>query len=92
MFKTLPKDPLIFLQWNWAQLKPFANELESRHLSNSTLPEWMMDWSDLSRVLSECYARLWVATTQHTDDPEIQTELITSWMTFIHHGWQLTRF
>ncbi len=27
MFKTLPKDPHIFLQWNWAQLKPFADEL-----------------------------------------------------------------
>ena len=86
MFKTLPKDPQVFLQWNWTQLKPFADELESRHLSKSTLVEWMMDWSDLSRVLSECYARLWVATTQNTVDQEIQNRF-NHFLDEVHTPW-----
>jgi len=27
MFNTLPRDPHDFLQWNWAQLSPYADEL-----------------------------------------------------------------
>jgi len=36
-----------------------------------------MDWSDLSRVLSEMFARLWVATTQKHDRPEVQNRFNT---------------
>ena len=72
MFATLPKDPQVFIHWNWAQLKPFADDLLRRTLSATTLSDWIMDWSDLSRVLSEMYARLWVATTQNTVDAEVQ--------------------
>jgi oligoendopeptidase F len=86
MFKTLPKDPQVFLQWNWAQLKPFADELATRTLSNSTLSEWMKDWSDFSRVLSETYARLWVATTQNTADPEIQNRF-NIFLDEVHAQW-----
>src|SRR4030042_5181555 len=70
MFKTLPKDPQVFIQWDWAQIKPYADELVKCPLSSVTLSEWMRDWSDLSRMLSEMYARLWVATTLNTADPE----------------------
>ena len=77
MFKTLPKDPQVFIQWDWAQIKPYADELVKCPLSSVTLSEWMRDWSDLSRMLSEMYARLWVATTLNTADPEYKNRFNT---------------
>ena len=35
--------------------------LEKRPLSAANLDEWVMDWSDLNRMISEMFARLWVA-------------------------------
>ena len=72
MFQTLPKDPQVFMQWGWHQIKPYFEDLAKRPLSPVTLSEWMRDWSDLSRILSEMYARLWVATTCNTTDPGIK--------------------
>jgi len=69
MFQTLTKDPQVFMQWGWAQLHPYFDDLAKRSLSPAVLSEWMRDWSDLSRILSEMYARLWVATTCNTTDP-----------------------
>ena len=72
MFQTLPKDPQVFMQWGWHQIKPYFEDLAKRPLSPVTLSEWMRDWSDLSRILSEMYTRLWVATTCNTTDPGIK--------------------
>ena len=72
MFKTLSKDPQVFIHWDWAQIKPYADDLALRSLSPDTLPEWVMDWSDLNRMLAEIFARLWVATTLNTTDLEVK--------------------
>jgi oligoendopeptidase F len=77
MFKTLQRDPQVFIQWNWAQIKPLIDDLVTRPLSPVTLAEWMMDWSDLSRILSEMYTRLWVATTLNTADPDVKNHFNT---------------
>jgi oligoendopeptidase F len=70
MFTTLPRDPQVFIHWNWAQIKPFADDLLNRSLSPGDLDQWIMDWSDLNRLVSEMIARLWVATTVNTADQE----------------------
>jgi len=70
MFTTLPKDPQVFINWDWAQIKPYADNLAKRSLSPTSLDDWVMDWSDLNRMLSEIFARLWVATTQNTADQD----------------------
>jgi oligoendopeptidase F len=87
MFKTLPKDPQVFMNWNWAQLKIYADDLIDRPLSVESLSAWIRDWSDLSRILSEMHSRLWVATTQNTVDAEVQNrfnsfldEVYTQWL------------
>lgn len=77
MFKTLPKDPQEFIQWDWNKIKPFADELAQRPLTPATLDGWVMDWSDLSRMISEMYGRLWVDTTLYTSDPEIKNRFNT---------------
>jgi len=72
MPNTLPKDPAIFMQWDWTQLKPYADELANRLLIDSTLDAWMEDWSDLNRIISEMFGRLYVATTLDTADQQAQ--------------------
>ena len=68
MFTKLSKDPQVFIEWNWEQIKPFADDLEQRPLSSQNLAGWVMDWSDLRRLISEIYSRLRVATTVNTAD------------------------
>lgn len=77
MLTTLPNDPQEFMHWNWAQIKPFADDLAQRPLSPSSMADWVMDWSDLSRMLSEMESRLWVATTVNTADPEVKNAFNT---------------
>jgi oligoendopeptidase F len=71
MFTSLSKDPQEFMQLDWTRLKPYADDLLQRDLNASTLESWVMDWSDLSRIISEIYARLWVATTLDTSNPQV---------------------
>jgi oligoendopeptidase F len=68
MFITLPKDPQVFMHWNWNQFEPYIEDLSKRTLSSASLDGWVMDWSDLSRIISEMFARLLVATTLNTAD------------------------
>jgi oligoendopeptidase F len=77
MFKTLPKDSNEFMPWNWSQIKPYAQDLENRPLSAANLDEWVMDWSDLNRVISEMFVRLYVATTLHTSDLDVKERFNT---------------
>jgi oligoendopeptidase F len=56
------------MQWTWEKFQPYAEELATRPLSTATVDQWLMDWSDLSRILAEMYARLWVATTRDASD------------------------
>ena len=72
MPNALPKDPSVFMQWDWSEIKPYADDLVERPLTRSTLEAWVMDWSDLNRVVSEIYSRLIVATTQDTASKEAQ--------------------
>ena len=77
MFKTLPKDPAVFMHWSWNQINPFAGDLETRPITQANLDQWVMDWSDLNRLISEMFARLWVDTTLYTSDPEVKTRFNT---------------
>ena len=70
MFITLPKDYLQYRDWNWEQFKPYADDLVRRKITAENVLEWLTDWSDLSRVLSEMQCRLYVAITVDTTDKE----------------------
>ena len=66
MFTTLPKDPEQFIQWNWSQIRPYVDDLAAGQLTADNVEAWGMAWPDLNRMLSEIFARLWVATTLDT--------------------------
>ncbi len=68
MSTTLPSDPAVFMQWDWSQLKPFADGLLGQPLNADTLESWMLAWSDFNRILTEINSRLLVATTLDTAD------------------------
>ena len=72
MFRNIPRDPQEFLQWKWVQIKLLVDDLQNRSLSPESLDNWVMDWSDLNRLISEIQARLWVATTVNTTDTEVK--------------------
>ncbi len=72
MFKTLLKDPNELMQWKWSFIKPYADDLEKRLLTSASLEAWVMDWSDLNRIISEMLARFYVASTLYTSDPEVK--------------------
>jgi oligoendopeptidase F len=74
MFRNIPRDPQVFLQWKWVQIKPLVDDLQNRPLSPESLADWVMDWSDLNRLVSEIQARLWVATTVNTTDVEVKNQ------------------
>ena len=70
MFSTLPKVHTQFQSWTWEQFKPYADDLVKREVNASSVIAWLTDWSDLSRILSEIYQRLYVAITVDTTDPD----------------------
>lgn len=77
MFTTFPRDPQVFIHFDWTVLKPFTEDLAKRPLSSKNLKEWMQDWSDMCRVVSEIYARLWTATTLNTADQQAKLSFNT---------------
>ncbi len=87
MFTSLPKDPQDFMQWNWTQIKPFSDDLQKQVLSAASLEAWLMDWSDLSRILSEIGARLYTAITVNTSDQAIQ-QRYNAFLDEIFNPWQ----
>jgi oligoendopeptidase F len=72
MFNTLPKTAHPFMDWDWPQIEPYFQDLESRPLTPENAAGWLSDWSHLKLLLSETYSRLNVATTRDTTDQDAE--------------------
>jgi len=72
---TLPNTTLEFMNWSWSQIEPYYAELIARPLTEDTVETWLLDWTQLSRLLSETGNRLQIATTVNTEDKEAVTQL-----------------
>lgn len=68
MFAMLPKQTESVIDWDWSQYAPYAEDLLQRELNTDTLEAWLTDWSALTDLLDEVYARLEVARTVDTTD------------------------
>ncbi len=68
MFDRLPTLTQEFMDWSWAQIEPYYQDLESRPLAQFNLPGWLADWTRLNDLITEWYARLNVALTIDTSD------------------------
>jgi oligoendopeptidase F len=74
MFDTLPKTAQEFTDWKWAQVEPYFQDLENRELNAGNVNEWLADWTHLYDLISESFARLYVANTLDTTDEKIAAQ------------------
>ncbi|MFZ5879947.1 MAG: M3 family oligoendopeptidase [Chloroflexota bacterium] len=72
MFKDLPTTAEAILAMEWSDYETYFKELQARELTQASLDEWLLDWSAIADRLDEQYTRLFVATTQYTNDEEIE--------------------
>lgn len=69
-FNKLPTNSPAIISLTWADLEPYASELESRPLSATSVEQWLLDWTALTDRVSEMYSRLSLATTLNTADEQ----------------------
>jgi oligoendopeptidase F len=72
MLETLPTTQEQFMHWSWVELEPYYQELLARPFDAATVTDWLSDWSHLSDLASEIYARLNVAVTVDTADEQAE--------------------
>lgn len=70
--QPLPATVQEFMTWSWQDIQPYFTELVQRLLSVESLPDWLADWTRLSDLVNERYARLNVAVTVDTTDAEAE--------------------
>jgi len=77
MIADLPESADVFMEWSWSELEPVYADLHTRDLTADTVQSWLLDWSRLSRVVSEIGARLYVALTRDTTDQAAEQRYFT---------------
>lgn len=76
MFDKLPKSAFDVFEWGYEQYQPYFDDLLSREVTPETVEGWLADWSKLTRLAYEAYARMQVATTVDTTDSAAEARLI----------------
>jgi oligoendopeptidase F len=71
-FKKLPTTPQDIINLTWADLQPYASELETRPLTADNLKQWLLDWTALADRVSDLSSRLYLATTINTADEQAE--------------------
>lgn len=59
-----------FMTWTWADIEPRYRALQDRDVTESTVEEFLLDWSRLSQQVAELGSRLKLAGDQNTADEE----------------------
>jgi oligoendopeptidase F len=72
MFRTLPTDALDFMNWPWAQIEPYYQELAGRPIGTASVAAWLADWTRLAELVYESYQRLYVMITVDTTDQDAE--------------------
>lgn len=71
---NLPKSSDEFMSWNWDKIEPLYSELQQRSFDADSAAAWIMDWSDLARLVMERASRLEVMTTINTVDEAAEAQ------------------
>ncbi len=69
MTLPLPAAALAVLEWTWDDIGPHYAALADRPLTADNVDAWLLDWSQLSSLVSEIASRLHVAYDLNTVDP-----------------------
>jgi oligoendopeptidase F len=60
------------LEWPWEKFEPYYRDLLACPLEAESVERWLLDWTRLADLIGEVYARLSVAVTVDTTDPEAE--------------------
>jgi oligoendopeptidase F len=63
------------MDWTWAEIEPQYQKLLGTSLTSQNVALWLKDWTRLSDLISERYARLNLAANQDTNDPDAERNL-----------------
>lgn len=74
MLTPLPNSIQDFMRWSWEDIQPHFVALLQQPLSAANVSGWLADWTRLSDLISERYARLNVAVTADTTDAAAEAE------------------
>ncbi|MAT99195.1 MAG: M3 family oligoendopeptidase [Anaerolineaceae bacterium] len=67
---VLPRSIEVINPRSWETFAPFFKELAERPLSSDNLRQWLIDWSDLTRLLFEAASVIYIEKSQNTADEE----------------------
>jgi len=62
---------------SWEQVEPYLQELAVRRLTAENVEAWLVDWTELLRLVMETEQRRYVATTVNTDDKDAEQRYYT---------------
>jgi oligoendopeptidase F len=72
MFEALPGSAIPCLEWPWEQFESYYQALLAHPLDSGCVEGWLLDWTRLADLIGEVYARLSVAVTLDTTDPDAE--------------------
>jgi oligoendopeptidase F len=79
MLETLRKDPQTIVNLDWASFAPHYQRLQAQELRQENVQAWLEEWSDLMRIGSELYSRLYVAVSVNTADQAAEERFKAFW-------------
>ena len=68
----LPDSADAFRVATWGEIEPYYQELAARSLDESTVEQWLTDWSQLDSLVSEASTLAYFAYTCNTADAEAE--------------------
>ena len=76
MLKSLPETYQDFTELDWDQIEPHTDALLQREVSIDTIDNWLKDWTQLTCLITECFYRLQIHTTTHTNDKDATSRFL----------------
>ena len=77
MFENFYVSSAELMEWDWPKYEPYFSDLAKRSLSESTVTEWLEDWSGVGDCLEEQFAHLYLAMAVNTADSIAQERFNT---------------
>jgi oligoendopeptidase F len=74
MLHALPESCETFMDWPWSQIEPYYQALFDQPISEENVTRWLGDWTRLTDLVEERFARLHVAVDLDTTDAQAEQQ------------------
>lgn len=72
LLKTLPDEAVKMMDWSWAKIEPYYQELTRYNLNAANVDGYLRDWTKLHDLVDEVFNRLYVAKDVNTADKKAE--------------------